>query len=204
MPSLVWSKVCAAVLPTVKITLGLRKLSWRSMNGQQVACSFLVGVRFFGGRQRTTLVMVSESLGIPNSSVTMRRSSVPDRPTKGTPVSSSLAPGASPTINRPLLPSPMPMTGCTLVACSPQAVQVLISAMSSAGAGMALVIFSSLGATWHPSTDGAQDFVVDGPEQTGPFINGDLLSRLCPKEHDFLADLDLIGSAVNDNLVHGH
>ena len=144
MPSLVWSKVCAAVLPTVRITLGFKKLSWRSMNGQQVACSFLVGVRFFGGRQRTTLVMVSESLGSPSSSVTMRRSSVPDRPTKGTPVSSSLAPGASPTINSPLLPSPMPMTGCRLVAWSPHAVQALMSEMSSGGAGMLAVISLSL------------------------------------------------------------
>ena len=108
----------AATEPIATTTNGLISSTWRSIHGAQLAISPACGVRFFGGRHLTTLVIATVARDRPTPSSTPSKS-WPDLPTKGSPVSSSWAPGASPT-TRTLAPLGWwPTTTVARVADSP-------------------------------------------------------------------------------------
>ena len=81
--------------PRVTISSGSTIAIWRSRKGVQAAISSGWGSRFPGGRHLTTLAMWTVSRESPAAPSNWSRKR-PAGPTKGTPCSSSRAPGASP------------------------------------------------------------------------------------------------------------
>src|SRR6202521_1180000 len=168
---------------------------------------------------------------MPSSSAMSRSSSLPERPTNGSPWRSSSRPGASPTNTRSASGAPTPNT--TWVRCpanghrTQTAACRASSARSFAGATAAWYCPSCVprpgpartGAgsdrgrppapgdhTGHPGPDVAQALVGDGAEQVGPLGGGDGLVPLPAEEHHLVPHLHRVGpdrSAVDDDLVHG-
>ncbi len=91
------AKCASAWRPSGMSSRGLTSASCASSHGIECATSAAFGSRFFGGRALSTLVMNTSSRCSP-ASASSSSSSLPARPTNGRPCSSSLAPGASPTI----------------------------------------------------------------------------------------------------------
>ena len=91
------------------MTRGRSNSNCRNKKGRQATISEGLGLRFPGGRCFRTLQMKTSSRrNWIASRILVRRS--PDFPTKGRPSSSSVAPGASPTITKPAFGFPSPGT----------------------------------------------------------------------------------------------
>ena len=95
MESMIPSRVLAAVAPRATMIFGRITSTCRIRKGEQVSISSRSGARFCGGRHFTTLAMYTSSRRSPMAAI-MLLSSCPARPTKGSPCSSSSAPGPSP------------------------------------------------------------------------------------------------------------
>ena len=146
---------------------------------------------------------------MPSSSASSRSSSLPERPTKGSPWRSSSRPGASPTNMRSASGSPTPNTTWVRPAESGHRVHAGASAASSA---RSVARWPPPHGTAHPrprpaggarsgspaadspvrrrgtrGADAAQHLVGDGAEEPGPLVGGDLLVALAAEEHHLVA-----------------
>src|SRR5215207_331183 len=129
----------AADRPRATTTGGSSSSSWRRSQPLQRATSGALGVRLAGGRHFTTLRMAQSARSSP-ASASSRSSSAPDLPTNGRPVSSSVAPGASPTnatSERPETGTSPTTTCCRTAASAGQATQERATAASESQSGAA-------------------------------------------------------------------
>src|ERR1700722_7749501 len=140
-----------------------------------------------------------------------RSSSLPERPTKGSPARSSSRPGPSPTKSRSAVGEPTPKTTCVRPFARAQSVHVdaVTRSRSSASTSSALSGTGLIGAVdddaRHARPDAAHHLVADRPHHGGPVIRRDDLLTLPSEQHHLVARLDrAVLAAVDDDLVHRH
>src|ERR1700743_2783554 len=116
--------------PTTSMIFGFNNAICRSRKGMHSAASAGFGSRLPGGRHFKTFAMYTCSRGKPMAS-SMELSNCPARPTNGSPLRSSSAPGASPTMSQSAVGLPTPNTVWVRVALKLQRVHAATRARSS-------------------------------------------------------------------------
>ena len=120
MPPLRPSSASRAVAPRRPISAGRCRTICCASQGRQAAISVRLGLRLPGGRHLITLAMYkSRSLSRP-AAASSCSSSLPARPTKGWPLASSSAPGASPISSSRACGLPRPTTTRWRLSARPQ------------------------------------------------------------------------------------
>src|ERR1700722_9964538 len=136
-----------------------------------------------------------------------RSSSLPERPTKGSPARSSSRPGPSPTKSRSAVGEPTPNT--TWVRPLANGHSVHVDAVTRSRSRASTSGTGDIGAVQHKARharpDAAHPPEAERPRHGRPVVRRDLLVALPPEQHDLVTGPDrLVVATVDHQLIHRH